>query len=201
MRAIRGLWRWRRNPLRRTTDLIEAWVALTGLLLILCVAPLVGALVGGAAQDALQRSVRAQRESRHQVTAFVVRELKRSPLNTDPEGVPAGNLRSRVLARWKAPDGSERRGSVLTALRDPHSGDRFRMWTDGQGRAAARPLDSSTATTHAALAGIGAALATAVLVEASRRIVVWRMVRRRYGRWEREWERAGPDWGRTGTGS
>ncbi|WP_077799458.1 hypothetical protein [Streptomyces sp. JHA26] len=201
MRAIRGLWRWRHNPLRRTTDLVEAWVALAGLLLILSVAPLVGVLVGGAAQDTLQRSVRAQRESRHQVTASVVRELKRSPLDVDPEGVSAGNLRSRVLARWEAPDGSEHRGPVLTGLRDPHSGDHFRIWTDGRGRPVARPLDSSTATTHAALAGIGAALATAVLTEVIRRIVVWRMVRRRYDRWEQEWGRVGPDWGLTGTGS
>ncbi|MYR45404.1 hypothetical protein [Streptomyces sp. SID5910] len=201
MRAIRGLWRWRHNPLRRTTDLAEAWVALSGLLLILFVAPLIGALVGGAAQDVLQRSVRAQHETRHQVTASVVRELKHSPFDVDPEGVSAGDLRSRVLARWEAADGSERRGSVLAALRDPHPGDRFRIWTDEQGRLVARPLDSATATTHAALAGAGAALVTAALVEAGRRIVVWRMVRRRYDRWEREWERAGPDWGRTGTGS
>nr|WP_202437697.1 hypothetical protein [Streptomyces sp. SID5910] len=187
--------------MRRTTDLAEAWVALSGLLLILFVAPLIGALVGGAAQDVLQRSVRAQHETRHQVTASVVRELKHSPFDVDPEGVSAGDLRSRVLARWEAADGSERRGSVLAALRDPHPGDRFRIWTDEQGRLVARPLDSATATTHAALAGAGAALVTAALVEAGRRIVVWRMVRRRYDRWEREWERAGPDWGRTGTGS
>ncbi|MER7721651.1 hypothetical protein ABTX99_32810 [Streptomyces flaveolus] len=201
MRAISGLWRWRHNPLRRTTDLAEAWVALAGLLLILLVAPLIGVLVGGAAQDALQRSVRAQHESRYQVTASVVRELKRSPFDVDPEGVSAGDLRSRVLARWEAADGSEHRGSVLAGLRDPHPGDRFRIWTDEQGRTVARPLDPATATTHAALAGVGAALATAVLVEAGRRIVVWRMVRRRYDRWEREWDRAGPDWGRTGAGS
>ncbi|MFG3153484.1 hypothetical protein ACGF7W_15755 [Streptomyces sp. NPDC048219] len=201
MRAIRGLWRWRHNPLRRTTDLVEAWVALTGLLLICIVAPLIGMLVGGAAQDVLQRSVRTQHESRHQVTASVVRELKRSPFDVDPEGVSAGDLRSRVLARWQAADGSEHRGPVLAGLRDPHPGDHFRIWTDGQGRMVARPLDPATATTHAALAGVGAALATAVLVEAGRRIVVWRMVRRRYERWEQEWDRAGPDWGRTGTGS
>ncbi|MFD5450918.1 Rv1733c family protein [Streptomyces sp. NPDC003470] len=201
MRAIRGIWHWRHNPLRRTTDLVEAWVALTGLLLILFVAPLIGALVGGAAQESLQRSVRDQHASRHRVTASVVRELKRSSLDVDPDGVSAGNLRSRVLARWAAPDGSEHRGSVLAGLRDPHPGDHFRIWTDGQGRLVARPLDSATATTHATLAGVGAALTAALLVEAGRRIVVWRMVRRRYDRWEREWDRAGPDWGRTGTGS
>ncbi|BFO19345.1 hypothetical protein SHKM778_57330 [Streptomyces sp. KM77-8] len=63
------------------------------------------------------------------------------------------------------------------------------------------PLDAATATTHAVLAGVGAALVTAALVEGWRRLIVRSMVRRRYARWDRAWDKAGPDWGRTGTGS
>ncbi|GAA2529715.1 hypothetical protein GCM10010398_13330 [Streptomyces fimbriatus] len=88
-----------------------------------------------------------------------------------------------------------------TRLEDPRPGDRFGIWTDGQGRVAARPLDSATATTHAVLAGFAAALVAAALAEGGRRLIVWRMVRRRYARWDRAWGRAGPDWGRTGTGN
>ncbi|MEU8733750.1 hypothetical protein AB0C68_30825 [Streptomyces tendae] len=201
MRAIRGLWRWRGNPLCRASDLAEAWLALTSLLLIVCVAPLAGVLVGGAAQSALQRSVREQHELRHRVTATVVRALERSRLTVDPEGATGEELRSRVLAAWTGPDGSRHEGPVLVGIDRPDSGDRFAMWTDGRGREVARPLDSATATTHAALAGVGTAVAAAALVEAARRIVLWRLVRRRYARLEREWERAGPDWGRTGAGS
>lgn len=40
MRAVGGLRRWRRNPLRRATDLAEAWLALTVLLLVTLAAPL-----------------------------------------------------------------------------------------------------------------------------------------------------------------
>ncbi|MFF4472710.1 hypothetical protein ACFYZ3_24485 [Streptomyces sp. NPDC001599] len=202
MRAIRGLWRWRGNPLRRGSDLAEAWVALTALLLILSLAPLIGVLVGGAAQNALQRSVREQHESRHRVTATVLRALERSPLAVDPEGASSGEeLRSRVLAAWTGPDGSLHEGPVLVGIDRPDGGDRFAMWTDARGREVARPLDAGTATTHAVLAGTGTAVAVAALVEAARRTVVWRMVRRRYARLEQEWERAGPDWGRTGAGS
>ncbi|MFG2316521.1 Rv1733c family protein [Streptomyces tendae] len=201
MRAIRGLWRWQGNPLCRASDLAEAWLALTSLLLIVCVAPLAGVLVGGAAQSALQRSVREQHELRHRVTATVVRALERSRLTVDPEGATGEELRSRVLAAWTGPDGSRHEGPVLVGIDRPDSGDRFAMWTDGRGREVARPLDSATATTHAALAGVGTAVAAAALVEAARRIVLWRLVRRRYARLEREWERAGPDWGRTGAGS
>ncbi|WP_031034146.1 hypothetical protein [Streptomyces sp. NRRL F-5650] len=201
MRAIRGLWRWRGNPLCRASDLAEAWVALTALLLMLSVAPLVGALTGGSAQQALQRSVREQHESRHRVTATVVRPLERSPLSVDPEGAAGEDLRSRVLADWTGPDGSRHEAPVLVGLDRPSAGDRFALWTDARGREVARPLDPATATTHAVLAGFGATLGVAALVEAARRIAVWRLVRRRYAHLEREWERAGPDWGRTGAGS
>ncbi|MFG3250023.1 hypothetical protein [Streptomyces sp. NPDC048187] len=201
MRVISGLWRWRGNPLCRASDLAEAWVALTALLLTVSVAPLIGVLVGGAAQGTLQRSVREQHESRHRVTATVVRALERSPLAVDPEGASGEDVRSRVLAAWTGPDGSRHEANVLVAIDDPDSGDRFALWTDARGRAVARPLDSATATTHAVLAGTGTAVAAAALVEVARRIVVWRLVRRRYARLEQEWERAGPDWGRTGAGS
>ncbi|MEU0411985.1 hypothetical protein ABZ307_29775 [Streptomyces griseorubiginosus] len=201
MRAISGLWRWRHNPLRRGTDLAEAWVGLVALLLILVVTPVVGSVVGGVAQDALQGAVREQRESRQLVTATVIRKLDRSPLDADPETSSGREVRSRVLADWTAPDGTAHQGSVMAALQTPHRGDHFDIWTDLHGRIAARPLDSATATTHAVLAGTGAALLAAGLIEGSRRLAVWRLVRRRYAGWDRAWDSAGPDWGRTGTGS
>ncbi|MDX2676537.1 hypothetical protein PV333_08885 [Streptomyces sp. NY05-11A] len=199
--AIRGIWHWRHNPLRRATDLAEAWVALSALLLILVVAPVVGSVVGAVAQGVLQQAVREQRVSRHEVTATVVQKVDGSPLDVDPETVTGRDARTRVVADWTAPDGSTRHGTVLAGLKTPHSGDHFEIWTDGHGRLAGRPLDSATATTHAVLAGFGAALLTAGLVEGGRRLIVWRMVRRRYARWDQAWDRAGPDWGRTGTGS
>ncbi|MGW4169378.1 Rv1733c family protein [Streptomyces chartreusis] len=201
MRAISGLWRWRHNPLRRATDLAEAWVALVALLLILVVTPLVGSFVGGLAQGALQSSVREQRASRHLVTATVVRRVPGSSLDVDPESATGRDKRTRVLADWTAPDGTLHQGRVMTSLDRPEPGDRFRMWTDLQGRTVARPLDAATAATHAVIAGVGAALLAAGFIEGVRRLIVWRMVRLRYDRWDQAWDKAGPDWGRTGTGS
>ncbi|MFF0777165.1 hypothetical protein [Streptomyces sp. NPDC003720] len=201
MRAIGGLWRWRGNPLRRATDLTEAWVALVALVLIAVAAPVTGALVGVTAHGSLQRSAREQQRERHLVTATVVRRLGGAPVETDPDTSAVGDAHSRVLAEWTAPDGRHRRGAALAKLRSPDAGDRFALWTDRHGRVTTRPLDSPTATTHAVLAGLGAALLTAGLIECGRRLVVWRMVRRRYARWDRAWDRAGPDWGKAGTGS
>jgi hypothetical protein len=201
VRAIGGLWRWRHNPLRRTTDLVEAWVALSALLLILLVAPVVGSLVGSVAQDTLRQAVREQRRTHHEVTATVARKVDGSPLEADPDTATGREARSQVVADWTAPDGTRRHGTVLAGLKAPHPGEHFEIWTDAHGRLVARPLDPATAATHAVLAGFGAALLTAGAVEGGRRLIVWRMVRRRYARWDQAWDRAGPDWGRTGTGS
>ncbi|MGA5289620.1 Rv1733c family protein [Streptomyces pseudogriseolus] len=195
VRAVSGLWRWRRNPLRRATDLAEAWLALTALLLVALAAPLIGVLSGSAAHTTLQRSIRAQHQSRHLVTATVVRELDAAPAATDPE-LLGGDAGSRVLARWTAPDGTGRRAAVQARVPDPRPGDTFRIWTDRRGDRVARPLDTGTATVHAVLAGAGAALLAAGLFEAGRRLVLRRMLRGRYARWDREWGRVGPDWGR-----
>ncbi|MFG2637908.1 hypothetical protein ACGFX8_29435 [Streptomyces sp. NPDC048362] len=201
MLVVKGLWRWRHNPLRRATDLAEAWVALVALILIAVAAPVTGCLVGSAAQDALQRSVRQQRHSHRLVVATVVRDRGRAPLEADPDTTTAREVRSRVVADWTGPDGTRWRGAALADLKSPRPGDRFRLWTDPHGRITTRPLDSPTATTHAVLAGVGAALLTAAVVESARRLAVWHMVRRRYARWDQAWDRAGPDWGKAGTGS
>lgn len=200
MRAISGLWRWRHNPLCRRTDLAEAWTALAALLFAVLAAPVIGWLVGGAAQDALQDSVRAQHRARHLVTATVVRPLDALPA-ADPEPAVGGEPHRRVVARWTAPDGTAREGTVTSRLEDPRPGDRIGIWTDRQGQMVTRPLDTATATTHAVLAGMGAALAAAGLAEGCRRLIVRAMVRRRYARLDKAWERAGPDWGRTGADS
>ncbi|MFC8709466.1 hypothetical protein ACFUCQ_05920 [Streptomyces sp. NPDC057197] len=201
MRAICGLWRWRHNPLRRTTDLVESWLALATLLLVLVVAPVLGSFVGSVTQDALQRTVRDQHRTRHLVSAVVVRRLTASAPAPDPEIATGREIRSRVLADWTGPDGTRRHGPASTDLRHPHPGDHFGLWTDRHGRTVTRPLDTATATTHAVLAGLGTALAAAGLTECIRRLVLWRLVRRRYARWDQAWDRAGPDWGRTGAGS
>ncbi len=201
MRAVAGLWRWRHNPLRRRTDLAEAWLALAALVLIVVAAPLVGTLAAGVSRGALLGSVREQREIRHAVVAAVLRRVPAPPLDPDPETSSARDAHSRVLARWTAPDGTRRAGVVVAALDTPEAGDRFRLWTDERGRVVGRPLDTATATTHAALAGLGAATASVAVIEGTRRLVLWRIVRGRHKTLDQAWSKVGPDWGRTGTGS
>lgn len=196
-----GVWRWRHNPLRRATDRCEAWLALTAFLMLMLAAPAVGWLCGARTDAALQTSVRAQRADRHLTTAVVVRRVAGARYAADPEISGGAMRRTEVVARWHTPDGAARTATVTTASRNASPGARVRIWTDGEGAPALRPMDMPTAHTHAALAGFGAAMLSALLIECVRRLILRRMTWRRYERIDRAWAAVGPDWGRTGTGS
>lgn len=202
MRVVAGVWRWRHNPLCRATDRREAWLALCALALVLVVAPAVGCFCGLFTDAALRDTIREQRAHRHRTSAVVLSVSARpAVLAGDPESGTGPATRRAVTARWKAPDGSARHGTVPTASPVQKPGERVWIWTDDRGRTAPRPMDVPTARVHAGLAGAGAFLLTAGAVEVVRRALVGYMVRRRYARLDRAWASVGPDWGRTGTGS
>ncbi|MFD3539245.1 hypothetical protein ACFWUQ_07050 [Streptomyces sp. NPDC058662] len=211
MRTAMGVWRWRRNPLRRRSDLVEAWVALAALVCVLVVAPSVGCAAGVQVDAALQGAAREQRQERHLVPAVVLRNAPEQAAagSADASGEASGEAsaqrtaprRTQVVAAWTAPDGSAHEGTVPAAEEPPHPGDRFRIWTDARGRLVGRPLDASAAVFHATAAGLAAALGVAALAETVRRLVVRRLTHQRYARLDRAWAAAGPDWGRAGAGS
>ncbi|MFB6437673.1 hypothetical protein ACFCVY_12965 [Streptomyces sp. NPDC056411] len=200
MRAMTGVWRWRRSPLQRRTDRIEAWLALAAALMIVFGAPWAGWFAGRAAHGALLQTVRLQHQQRHLVWVTVDRLVSRAPLDPDPETSSQRDAHGRVVARWTAANGSPHLGQISTP-RPVEPGERFRIWTDFQGRVMPRPMDTSTAGTHAVLAGLGTAAAVGGLIEGGRRLAVGQLMARRYRRWDREWERAGQDWGRADAGS
>ncbi|MEV0778924.1 hypothetical protein ACIBLA_14250 [Streptomyces sp. NPDC050433] len=202
MRAVVGLRRWRHNPLRRKTDLVEAWVALGALLLMVLAVPAIGWISGALTDDAFRRTIRAQLDDRHRAEAVVVRHATGTTrVAYDPEA-PTERAGGRpVIAKWTAPDGSRHIDLVRPASPNLRAGDTFPVWTDDTGRQVKPPMDLGSARTHAVLAGIVVAAAVAGLIEAGRRLVVWRLNQVRYARLDLAWAQAGPDWGRTGAGS
>lgn len=198
MGAIRGVRRWRHNPLWRATDRHEAWVTLGALVLLTVGAPAAGWAVCTLADASLQREVKAQHAERRATTATVVDGAPGARRFTgDPDLAPERT----VVAAWRAPDGTSRTGEVTTASGPGGPGSPVRIWTDGAGAPVPPPMAPGTARTHAVLGGIGAFLLAAGCVEAGRRLIVGRLVRARYARWDRAWAEAGTDWGRAGTGS
>lgn len=176
-------------------------MALGALLLLLVSAPAAGWAGGSLADASLQRSVRSQQAERHAVRAVVVGPAAGpGRLAGDPEAEAEQAARHRVVASWRAPDGSPRTGEVATAARPGPAGSALRIWTDAAGLPVPPPMDGRTARTHAVLGGVGAFLLAAGCVEAGRRLIVRRLVRRRHERLDREWAATAPLWSRTGTG-
>ncbi|OEV30367.1 hypothetical protein AN219_11325, partial [Streptomyces nanshensis] len=88
----------------------------------------------------------------------------------------------------------------VVVLRHPvEPGARFPVWTDAHGRLTSRPMSTHSARSYSLLAGLAIGALTAGGLEAARRLTVRLLLRRRYARWDEEWVRIGPDWGRTGT--
>ncbi|MFD7783746.1 hypothetical protein ACFV4Q_11720 [Streptomyces nojiriensis] len=209
MRTALGVWRWRRNPLRRPTDLFEAWVAFAALVCVLVVAPAIGWVAGLRVDGTLQQAAHQQRQERHLVPAVVLRPAPESAAapgasasaSADASAQRTAPHRTQIVAAWTAPDGSSHQGTVPAAEEPPRPGERFRIWTDARGRLVGQPLDPSAAVFHAGMAGLAAAICVAALVETVRRLVVRRLMHRRYIRLDRAWAAAGPDWGRAGAGS
>jgi hypothetical protein len=179
-------WRWRRNPLRRRSDVVEAWVRAVAALL-LCAVPLAGWWAGQSVDRALKRVAREQRAERSLVRADFV------------HGGAGRGAAGAVALRWTAPDGSAHTGDVPVSL-EVWRGGELRVWTDREGALVPPPLDAATAAPHAVVAGVATGAAAAGAVLASRRLLLWRLMRRRLARWEREWARVGQDWGRAGAG-
>ncbi|MFF4272345.1 DUF3592 domain-containing protein [Streptomyces sp. NPDC001536] len=191
MRArVRG-WRWRANPLRRRSDVVEAWTALAVAVLLLVAAPLAGVAVGGWARAEAQETAVSQRAERHSVRAEVV--------GRDSDSAPtmqsARQHSYRTTVRWTEPDGSERTASarVPGGTRD---GDVVEVWFDSRGRSVAAPPDSFSIWQYTLTMGACATGGAVALILLGRAVVRHVATRRRLAEWEEDWARTEPEWSR-----
>ncbi|MER8015093.1 hypothetical protein ACIQ7S_17105 [Streptomyces griseoluteus] len=182
----RWLWRWRRNPLRRRADVVEGWVLVGVWLLTL----LAGTAAGLTAARTVEHDLARERAAAHPMVAYVVAH---APGRSGARGWAAERVWTEV--RWTAPDGSRRTGQVRVTP-GAASGAPVAVWTDGRGRLANRPATPTEAAVRAAfIATLAATAAAAVPCAAGRRLLA-RLERHRLARWDSEWSRLGPQWGR-----
>ena len=190
MKAFRGpkvwLWRWRRNPLRRRADVVEAWVLLATWLLTV----LAGVLAGLTAARSMEHGLARERAAWHSAVARVVAQAPGKP-------APAGDGGERVWAevRWTVADGSAHTGQARVAP-GSKAGTPVTVWTDPQGHLVTRPTTASEAALRATLTGglVGASAAAVPFVGGL--VLRGRLERRRMAHWDAEWARLGPQWGR-----
>lgn len=189
MKAFRGpkvwLWRWRRNPLRRRADVVEAWVVLAAWLLTV----LVGVLAGLTAARSVEHGLARERAAWHPAVARVVAKAPGSATSA------GGGERVWAEVRWTVADGSAHTGQARVAP-GSKAGTPVTVWTDPQGHLVTRPTTASEATFRATFIGglVGASAATVPFIGGL--VLRGRLERRRMSHWDAEWARLGPQWGR-----
>ncbi|MHC3469854.1 Rv1733c family protein [Streptomyces sp. 7R007] len=182
-------WRWRDNPLRRRSDVLEAWI----LLAAWTVATLAAVLAGWFGAQSVEHAAQRDRAGRVPVSAVLVRTVPGSARDA-----VTGVRYDRVLAtvRWTDGDGRARTGTTEVKP-TARAGSTMTAWTDGHGRLVAAPVAAAEATTRAVLAGTGVALVAGVAVLSAGNLVRLRVERRATERWGTEWEQVGRHWGHT----
>ncbi|MEV6947171.1 hypothetical protein AB0N07_35470 [Streptomyces sp. NPDC051172] len=183
-------WRWRRNPLRRRSDVVEAWTTLVVAVLLFVGAPLAGALAGWWAHDEARALAAAQRAERHRVRAEV--------FGGTPERLPSvqsGRDHSyRVAVRWMDATGTHTANARVPA--GTKHGDTVDVWFDAEGRAVPPPPGETQVWEHTATIGICAAGGAATCVLLAQTVVRRVSTGHRTAEWEREWARTEPEWTR-----
>ncbi len=180
-----------RNPLRRRTDRIEAWVSAGLLAVFLIGAPLSSVAVGRWMQHQGLSEQRAQ-QSWHQVPAVL---LHAAPPMPAFEFRLAWENTAQVPARWRGPGGQYRFGEVQAPTGSP-AGQVVLVWVDGAGRAAGPPLAGSELTRRVLGAEALAPVALAGLLSGLACAVRWLLNRRRMADWAADWASIGPGWTR-----
>ncbi|GAQ75328.1 hypothetical protein T45_07109 [Streptomyces turgidiscabies] len=177
------------NPLRRRSDVVEAWTALVVAVLLFVGAPLAGVFAARWAYDEGRATASAQRAERHRVHAVAV-----AGIGAGAPPAPAGRqylYRVRVL--WTEP-GAGARTATAQVPAGTRRGDAVDLWLDAHGRAVAPPPGAAAVRQYTVAVGIWASGVTAGLVLLARTALHRTAVQRRLGEWERAWARTEPEW-------
>ena len=193
--GARGAWlarlvhRWRpdRNPLRRTSDRMEAALLAILIAAFLCGAPLAGIAAGRAVAASTARAEHVE-AGWHRVAAVLLRQApgKNHPLFEVP-------LEPMVPARWKAPDGTLRTGEIY-APAGAAAGSTVFVWTDRSGELTALPLLRGDVVEDVALAASLATIVVAAVLAVLGLLTRWVLDRRRLAAWDARWRATGPQW-------
>ncbi|WP_406166096.1 hypothetical protein OIE52_06315 [Streptomyces canus] len=185
---VRG-WRWRRNPLRRRSDVVEAWTVLAVAALMLLGAPLVGAVVGWWAHGDARAVAVTQRSERHRVRAEVVGRI--------PDSLPTvqgGRERSyRVTVRWTETGGAAKTATARVPS-GTDQGEKVDVWFDSRGRSVAPPPDETAVWQHTVTMGACGAGAAIAVILLGHSLVRGAAARHRLAEWERDWALTEPLW-------
>ena len=185
MSLIREAWH---NPLARAADRAEAIARVLLTAVWLCAIPVM-IIVASSVWHSVSVAAESAQQSRIATTAQLLEDAP--AMTTDDQGVVAYQL-VQVAARWVAPDGSERTGTVPAA--GGRSGERIEVWVDRSGEITPAPVPLSTSAVLIITVTVGAVLAWGALLMAAQFLIRGRLDRRRIAGWDIEWQRIEPLW-------
>ncbi|MFI7296608.1 hypothetical protein [Streptomyces sp. NPDC050121] len=176
----------RANPLRRTSDRVEAWCS--GLLLLVLALGLPAASVsaGLAAYESTMRTVQAQSAERHQITARVTSAFGAAPGS-------AADEKQKVKVSWIGRDGRRQIGTTYVPLATT-AGSAVRIWVDRAETVQGPPMSADNATATGWLSGGMTAAGVYAAFVVGRKGVRLALNRRRYAQWDAEWHLVEPQW-------
>lgn len=169
---------WDPNPLRRTTERIQAWAVL---LVIISYVPIAMAAAGYAGHWAREAGVRAQHAPHPRQVAAVVLTAADA---TRP--VPA----VWVQARWAIK--SRTRTGQVPVPPDTPAGAVVRAWVDRNGHLTSPPLTTAQLNDQVLTVQVVTAVLTAELLGLSLCALRWHLTRRRLAQWDSEWRSIDP---------
>lgn len=176
-----------RNPLRRRSDLIEAWIAPVAIAAFLVLGPLVAATTGlwVRADNAATRHAQL---SWQQVPAVLLAAAP-GPMMSDNG---ANSWVDWTSARWTA-EGQLRIGKVPAAAGTP-AGSTVPVWLDRAGNVRL-PAMTPAQTERRVIGAASMALAAVAMLLAGLALVSRRVLdRQRLAAWEAAWLVVGPQW-------
>ncbi|SEG87567.1 hypothetical protein SAMN05216223_118118 [Actinacidiphila yanglinensis] len=183
----RRFWRWRRNPLKRGSDRLEACTLLLSGLLLVGGTPAAGVETGLAVMAHADRPPADWK----QVSAVVTHK---APPPTPITGIDSGGNQVRATVRWHV-SGHEHTGEALVAPNTP-AGTHTTIWLDSSGTVRPNPVDSLSGRSDAIAYGILVGCGTALFACGGRAAALSALNRRRAADLTREWALVGPEWRR-----
>ncbi|MDG9719666.1 hypothetical protein [Streptomyces sp. DH24] len=187
---VRG-WRRRPNPLRRRSDVVEAWTVLAVAVLLFVGAPLVGAFTAWWAHGEARALAAEQRDDRRLIRAEVV---GRAAASGSLPSVQTGTQYSyRATVRWTEP-GEALRTATARVPSSTRAGEKVDVWLDSRGRNVPPPVDGAAVWQHAITFGVCSAGGTAAVVLCAHWAVRQAAMRHRLAEWEEAWARTEPQW-------
>ncbi|WP_327318785.1 Rv1733c family protein [Streptomyces sp. NBC_01235] len=181
------LWRWLRNPLKRRSDVAEAWIGVATAALLLLMVPAVGVVMAGVGE----RSALDQAQGLHRTAARLVEDAAAKPSRFSGQ---AADDQVRAAVRWTRPDGSAKTGDAAVAA-GSKAGSSTTVWLDDAGRLRPAPPTPAQARSQGAALGTATGAGACVLIVGGWWAVRVRLDVRRRAQWDRAWAEFNADRG------